>query len=231
MRDFLLLDLAFLAVTRGENRMDFDEFSKEQLHSYLIALGDQLAGRLEQEEIFKAMTYQAMVYGGYVMCHLDEITDNKAIKPRVSTHDVDIRLLNVPPLRMAPFSSISETFVLAARGVAETHGISVKWINDLGGDIVNMYVPVPELLFWRTYGPLELYAPTPRCLLALKLMAGRGKDRPDVLALCEALGIETSNPRTWPHVRIQLREEILNKFVPKRIQVVGDAERKLRLFF
>ncbi len=65
-----------------------------------------------------------------------------------------------------------------------------NWLNDMMGDSLRETGRVPSGTLWRTYGVLEVYLPPAEFILALKLMAGRQKDRADILALCQELRIQ-----------------------------------------
>ncbi len=53
-------------------------------------------------------------------------------------------------------------------------------MNDLIGDFLRDTGTVPQGTLWQRYAMLEVYIPPSEYILALKLLAGRPKDRDDI---------------------------------------------------
>ncbi len=72
------------------------------------------------------------------------------------------------------------------------------------------------------YGVLEVYLPPAEFILALKLMAGRQKDRADILALCQRLQIQNR----------QQAQRLVDLYIPdKQLQQLSDLDDTLDEFF
>ncbi len=69
---------------------------------------------------------------------------------------------------------------------------------------------------------LEVYVPPAEYILALKLLAGRQKDRDDIYALCQQLKIRT---------RKQAQRLVDRYILDKQIQQMNDLDDTLNLFF
>jgi len=68
---------------------------------------------------------------------------------------------------------------------------------------------------------LECYFPDKSCMLALKLMSFREKDRPDVQALCQQLGIRTR----------EQAQQVVDHYVERRWQKEYRLDLTLRDLF
>jgi hypothetical protein len=90
------------------------------------------------------------------------------------------------------------------------------------GDFLRDTSKIPQGTLWRTYGPLEVYVPEGAYILALKLLAGRPKDRGDIQDLCAQLHIQT---------RLQA-QTIVDQYIPdKQVQQINDLARTLDTLF
>jgi len=70
--------------------------------------------------------------------------------------------------------------------------------------------------------PLEVYLPPEEYILALKLLAGRPKDRDDIFALCKRLQIQTR----------EQAQQVLDRYIPdKQLQQMNKVEKTLTRFF
>lgn len=81
-----------------------------------------------------------------------------------------------------------------------------SWLNDVVSDALRAHGVVPEGTLWRAYGPLEVYMPEPEYILALKLLAGRPQDVPDIQALNQLTGI-SSRARA---------QAVVDRYIPDR---------------
>src|SRR5215471_10099100 len=107
---------------------------------------------------------------------------------RPSTNDVDVLPKDV---ELSTTSPLSQAFHTAVRMVARKHGLANTWLNDLIGDFLRDTGTAPEGTLWRSYGMLAVYVPPSDYILALKLFAGRPKDRQDIASLCQLLQVRT----------------------------------------
>ena len=107
---------------------------------------------------------------------------------RPATKDIDILLTDLPDPSMSP---LYHPFQAAVRAVAVRHALPPSWINDVIGDALRNYGPVPRGTLWRAYGPLDVYVSGADYVLALKVLAGRPQDMADARALCQQLGVST----------------------------------------
>ena len=71
----------------------------------------------------------------------------------------------------------------------------------------------------RRYGKLEVFFPPKEYILALKLLAGRRKDRDDILALCQQLQIQTQ----------EQAKALVDHYIPdQEVQQLNHLERTLK---
>jgi hypothetical protein len=110
------------------------------------------------------------------------------MRNRPTTKDIDVILKDVDD---SATSTLYRTFKSAIRAVANKNRIPDNWMNDLIGDFLRDASVMPVGMVWRRYAMLEVYVPEPEYILALKLLAGRQKDRHDILILRERLQIRT----------------------------------------
>jgi hypothetical protein len=66
--------------------------------------------------------------------------------------------------------------------------------------------PDPQPHLWQRYGKLSIYVPAQECILALKLMVFREKDRNDITALLQALHVTTR----------EQAQAIVDRFIPDK---------------
>jgi len=125
---------------------------------------------------------------------------------------VDVLLKDVDDPTVSP---LYQTFKMAVQTVAGRNQISITWINDVIADFIRNLGTVPEGVLWQTYGMLEVYIPPREYILALKLLAGRQKDREDIQALCRQLHIRTRDQA----------QQIVDRYVPeKEVQQLGGLD-------
>ena len=96
-------------------------------------------------------------------------------------HEIDVLLKDV---EYSANSSLYQTFKAAVRTVARKNTLPSTWLNDLIGDFLRDTGTASKGTLWRSYAMLEVYVPTSDYILALKLFAGRQKDREDIYFLC-----------------------------------------------
>ncbi len=119
-------------------------------------------------------------------------------------------------------SPLYRTFKMAARAVANRNHIPGTWINDVIGDFLRDTSFVPQGTLWQQYAMLEVYVPPGEYILALKLLAGRQKDRDDIYALCRQLKIQTQKQA----------QQLVDQYIPnKQVQQINDLDEKLSFFF
>jgi hypothetical protein len=177
----------------------------QDIERYLADLGQALAEMGHQPPL-----RLLLVGGAFMLTQLGS---------RRTTNDIDVVLKDVNDL---PASSLSQTLRTGARTVATRNQIPVTWINDVIGDFLRDTSKIPQGTLWRAYGPLEVYVPEGAYILALKLLAGRPKDRGDIQDLCSQLHI---------HTRTQA-QKIVDQYIPnKQVQQINDLERTLDTFF
>lgn len=111
---------------------------------------------------------------------------------------------------------------MAARIVARRNNIPFTWINDVIGDFLRDVSKIPQGTLWRTYGLLQVYIPEVDYILALKLLAGRQKDKEDIQLLCEQLHINT---------RIHA-QQVVDRYIPdKQVQQINNLDKTLGILF
>lgn len=146
----------------------------QDIESYLAELGQELqsAGNTQPVRLL-------MVGGAYMLTQIGN---------RPSTRDIDVLLENIPDLSASPLYLPLQN---AVRAVAARHGLPANWINDVIGDALRNYGPMPTGTIWRVYGPLVVLVPERAYILALKLLAHRPQDEADIRALCHEVGVST----------------------------------------
>lgn len=160
-----------------------------EIENYLAALGQELQ-RMGVQHSIRIL----MVGGAYMLTQLHN---------RPSTQDVDVLLKDISDATASPLYPILKA---AVHVVAAQSGLPDSWLNDVIGDALRNNGMVPEGSLWRTYGMLEVYIPPAEYMLALKLFAGRDRDRDDILALCQQLSVTSR----------QQAQDILDRYIPDR---------------
>lgn len=162
----------------------------QDVEQYFQDLGDELELRGFTNPV------RILVVGGVYMLLM--------VKNRKATEDVDIVLMDMPDTTNK--TRETKAFEAAVRAVASKHRLKRKWMNDDVAFFIRDMAPEPEARLWRQYKKLEVYIPAQECILALKLMVFREKDRNDVAALLQALQITT----------YQQAQAIVDHFVPEK---------------
>lgn len=115
-----------------------------------------------------------------------------------------------------------QSFKAAVRNVGKRQALSGNWINDVIGDFLYNTSVVPEGTLWRQFGMLEVYVPPEEYILALKLLAGRQKDKNDILVLRQRLRIQTR----------QQAQQLVDHYIPdKQTQQNNNLADTLEDFF
>ena len=161
----------------------------QEIEAHLADLGRELQN-LGVEEPVRIL----MIGGAFMLTQLHN---------RSTTQDVDVLLKDIDDPTASP---LYQTFKAAAQAVARRNHLSITWINDVIADFLRNVGTVPEGTLWRTYAMLEVYIPPDEYILALKLLAGRQKDREDILALCRQLHIQTR----------EQAQQIVDRYVPEK---------------
>jgi len=73
----------------------------------------------------------------------------------------------------------------------------------------------------RNYAVLYVYGPEAEYILALKLLAGRQKDREDIRLLCQQIHIQSRNQA----------QQLVDRYVPKKTQQVNELDDTLSDLF
>jgi hypothetical protein len=141
------------------------------------------------------------------------------VRNRPTTNDIDVLLEDVDDTATSP---LYRTFKTAVQTIARRNQIPSSWLNYVIGDFLRDTGTVPQGTLWRRYAMLEVYVPPPEYILALKLLAGRQKDRDDIHALCQQLKIRT---------RKQAQRLVDRYILDKQIQQMNDLDDTLNLFF
>ena len=134
------------------------------------------------------------------------------------TNDVDVLLKDIDDPRTSPQYRV---FKAAVSAVANRRQIPNTWMNDLIGDFLRDLGTVPNGILWRTYAVLEVYVPEAEYILALKLLAGRQKDREDIRLLCQQIHIQSRNQA----------QQLVDRYVPKKTQQVNELDDTLSDLF
>lgn len=171
---------------------------KADIETHLTQLGEELTRRGVKSPV------RLLLIGGAFM--LTQIGNRQA------TDDIDNSFR----------SPLVRTLKDAAQVVARKNNLKSNWINDLMGDFLKDTGAMPEGTFWKRYGPLELFLPPREYILALKFLAGRGKDDRDIRILCQQLNIKS---------RFHA-QELVNRYIPdQKFQHLNNLDDTLDRFF
>ena len=169
---------------------------KQDIEMYLAKLGQEL------QDLGIMQPVRVLLVGGAFM--LTQIRNSRA-----NTNDVDVLLKDIADTSTSP---VYRTFKAAVRAVASKNQLPVTWINDVIGDFIRDASIVPVGTLWRSYGKLEVYVPPAEYILALKLLAGRQKDKADIRILCDGLKIVTR----------EQAQRLVDAYIPdKRVQQIN----------
>jgi hypothetical protein len=139
------------------------------------------------------------------------------IHNRASTNDVLLKGED-----HSPNSPHYMNFRAAIRAVARKNTLPGNWLNDIMGDFLRDTGTAPDGTLWRTYSMLEVYIPPSHYVLALKLFAGRPKDRDDISSLCQQLQIRTR----------EQAQQLVDRYIPnKQVQQLNHVDETLDEMF
>lgn len=177
----------------------------QEIENHLAELGQELQAQGVQQPV------RILLIGGAFML--------TQIHNRATTNDIDILLKDVDDSTTSP---LYRTFKSAVRNIASRSNIPVSWLNDVIGDFIRDIGNVPEGTLWKKFDVLEVYIPPSDYILALKLLAGRQKDRNDIYALCQQLQIQTR----------EQAQALVDLYIPgKQVQQINNLDVTLKTFF
>ncbi len=169
----------------------------KDIEAYLADLGSELQ-RMGMKQPIRLL----LIGGAFMLIQLYN---------RPATKDVDVLLKDVDDPATSP---LYQNFKTAVRTIANRNRIPPTWINDMIGDFLRDATRVPPGRLWRVYGLLELYIPEVEYILALKLLAGRQKDRVDIQILCSQA------------------QDIVDQYIPdKQVQQLNNLDDTLNTLF
>ncbi len=179
---------------------------RQDIEYNLTLLGEEL------QEMGLQKPIRLLLIGGAYMI-------TQKIGERKTTGDIDVIVSLDHPL--TPHEH--HLFKSAIRFVAYDLGISETWLNDLASEALTSTGKIPKGTPWRTFGKLiEIVLPPKDFILACKLLAGRNKDRNDIIALCEVLRIKQQKQA----------QAIVDTYFPDRqFQELSDVPATLEEFF
>jgi hypothetical protein len=174
---------------------------EKEIETYLDQLGQELR-RLNIQYPVRVL----LIGGAFMLLQ---------IKNRRTTDDVDVLLKDEDP-------AISQIFKSSVRVVANKNRLRGNRLNDMMADFLRDVGSVPEGILWRRYGSLEIFLPPREYILALKLLAGRQKDREDIIALSQQLKIQTR----------EQAQRLVDQYIPdKQLQQMNNVDGTLDEFF
>jgi hypothetical protein len=142
------------------------------IERYLAELGTELSSRGIKKPV------RMMLIGGAYMLLL-------ANAPR-TTHDIDIFWLEEGALQQ-----ILNPLRDSVQAITNRHELAPDWFNYLTQLLMQDEVIVPNGKLWKRFGPLYIYVPPKKYILALKILAGRTKDLDDCAILLSQIKIKT----------------------------------------
>jgi predicted nucleotidyltransferase len=151
--------------------------NRDDIVRYLEMLGAELQQR--------GVTGEIVIAGGAFMLLI--------VRNRETTKDVD-----------AYFSAEPQAIRDAARVVAQQEGLPEDWLND---SVNGFFYQVPPVTKWAEYPGLRVFMVSPEYVLALKAIAARPEDVPDLKALIDMLALKTPQDAL----------DIVARYVPQRL--------------
>ena len=142
------------------------------IEHYLAELGTELSTRGIKKPV------RMMLIGGAYMLLV-------ANAPR-TTNDIDIFWLEEDALQHA-LNPLRES----VQAITKRHGLGPDWFNYLTQLLMQDEIIVPDGELWKCFGPLYIYVPPQKYILALKILAGRTKDLDDCAILLPQTTIKT----------------------------------------
>jgi Nucleotidyltransferase of unknown function (DUF6036) len=179
--------------------------NKTEIETYLAQLGQTLKDVGIQQPV------RLLLIGGAFML--------LRVGNRRTTDDIDVVLMDIEDTATSP---LYRQFRAAVGAVAASHQLRSTWLSDLMHESLRSHGPLPEGTRWRKFGRLEVYFPPQEYILALKLLAGRPKDREDILALSKRVKIRT---------RAQA-QRLVDRYLPdQQLQRLSHLDETLDAFF
>ncbi|SRR5258708_6608541 len=153
----------------------------EEIETYLDELGRELEQQFTKRRISGPL--RVLVIGGVFMVFV--------IRNRGATEDIDTWIIDEPTdtYDTANLTPPLRAFKAGIWAVAKKHNLKRKWCNDVSASFVREMAPDPNPTLWKRFGPLEIWFPDEKYVLALKIVTFRDKDREDVDALLQRLHI------------------------------------------
>lgn len=107
------------------------------------------------------------------------------------TQDIDIFALIGGEIDQATGVPVAVALYQAAQVVAQNQQLDPHWLNTIRAAALQPPgIPI-QRIYWKQYTLLHVYLPEQTYVLVQKLCINRRKDRPDILALFQSLGIKT----------------------------------------
>nr|BBH90097.1 hypothetical protein KTC_48480 [Thermosporothrix sp. COM3]BBH90162.1 hypothetical protein KTC_49130 [Thermosporothrix sp. COM3]BBH90227.1 hypothetical protein KTC_49780 [Thermosporothrix sp. COM3] len=167
---------------------------------------EKLLKELDKELCKQQLTsrVQIMIVGGAYML--------TQIRNREATNDVDVVFLHIEDRQIFKQSVVS---------IARKQQLPVTWLNDLVDDFLTELGLPGKYVPWKRFKCLEVYVPPKEYILALKLLAGRQKDLPDIDALAKQLKIRTRKQA----------QQLLDRHFSRRVQQIYEVRNTLEFCF
>lgn len=160
---------------------------EQEIVGFLSLVGDELQALGVKQPI------RLLLIGGAYML--------TQIRNRPVTRDVDVIVQGLHPQ-----SEDYRLFKQATAFVARDMGASPAWLSDNMAEFLQSIGKVPRGKRWLTQGKLEVSIPDAGYILALKFLSGRERDKNDIKALIDTLGIENRKQA----------EALLKKYLEKK---------------
>lgn len=175
------------------------------METYLAQLGKALEDMGVQQPV------RLLLIGGAFML--------LRVGSRRTTDDIDVVLKDIEDTTR---SSLYRQFQAAIHAVAASNQLRRNWISDIMHDSLRSHGHLPKGTLWRKFSRLEVYFPPQEYILALKLMAGRPKDREDILALSKRLKIRTRGQA----------QRLVDRYIPdQELQQLNHLDETLDAFY
>jgi hypothetical protein len=192
-----------------------------EIITYLEALAQELA----RQSVRK--TYHILLAGGGALIayghrrSTDDI-DFASVQPSGRPRPNQMFQAELVREEIATRGSKSGAFAQARDAVGRAYRLPADWLNDEAANYMYSDAGQPDLYLWQVFSNvLFVYLPAQEYLYALKIMAGRPKDRDDLKQLESDLGIATRDQA----------QAILDRYVSQEGQQFYEVSKRLKRRF
>src|SRR2546430_5134792 len=155
-------------------------------------LGQELASR------WNANPIRVLLLGGAYML--------TQIRVRRTTSDIDVYPLDEKWQQKTGGIPLPPVVQEVADEIGKRYKLPEHWFNSSIAGFLSGAAEMPDIVLWRSFGPLDVYLPPNEYILALKLLANRSKDQQDIKTLFRKLRIRTR----------QQAQQLIDLYIPDK---------------